>query len=61
MQGVVETDGTMTVTHILRGINPELDHNAVRAITQWRFEPGKFKGLPVPVELDVEVRFRLKP
>ena len=61
VQSVVETDGTMTVTRILRGINPALDDSAVRAITQWRFEPGKLKDLPVPVELDVEVQFRLKP
>ncbi len=61
VQAIVQTDGTMTVTRVLRSLNPELDRNAVNAMKQWRFEPGKLKDMPVPVELDVEVSFNLKP
>jgi len=61
VQAIVQTDGTMSVTRVLRSLNPELDRNAVNAMKQWRFEPGKLKDVPVPVELDVEVSFNLKP
>jgi len=60
VQAIVQTDGTLSVARILQSLNPELDRNAVLAMQQWRFEPGKLKGMPVPVELDVEVSFKLK-
>ncbi|HYR87192.1 MAG TPA: M56 family metallopeptidase [Terriglobia bacterium] len=60
VQAVVQPDGTMSVARILRSLNPELDQNALRAMKQWRFEPGTFRGVPVPVELDVEVSFKLR-
>ena len=57
VQGIVQTDGSLSVARVLRSLNPELDRNAILAMTQWRFEPGKLKGTPVPVELDIEVNF----
>ena len=60
VQAVVQPDGTMSVARILRSLNPELDQNALRAMSQWRFEPGTFRGKPVPVEIDVEVSFKLR-
>jgi outer membrane biosynthesis protein TonB len=36
-----------------------LDENAVDAVRRYRFEPSTFQGKPVPVEIDVEVNFRL--
>ncbi len=60
VQAVVQPDGTMSVARILRSLNPELDQNALRAMREWRFEPGTFRGEPVPVEIDVEVNFKLR-
>jgi TonB family protein len=61
VQGVVLTDGAMTVNRLLRSLNPELDRSALDAMSQWRFEPGRLRGAPVPVEIDAEVNFNLKP
>lgn len=36
-----------------------LDERAVRAVEQWRFEPGRKDGQPVPILANVEVNFRL--
>ncbi len=36
-----------------------LDNNAVAAVKQYRFQPGQFKGKPVPVEIEVRVNFRI--
>lgn len=60
LEGVVETDGSIKVTRIGRSLEPSLDHNARYALEHWRFEPGRLNGLPVPVQLDVEVRFNLQ-
>jgi TonB family protein len=41
LEGIVETDGSITVTHVGRGLEPTLDRNARHAIEQWRFAPGR--------------------
>ncbi len=60
LEGVVETDGSMTVMSIGRGLEPTLDHNAIYALERWRFEPGRLNGVPVRVRMDVEVQFNLR-
>ena len=37
-----------------------LDNAALRAAAQWRFEPGRKDGKPVPVVVELEMRFTLK-
>jgi TPR repeat protein len=36
-----------------------LDDQAIKAMKQWRFEPAKKDGVPVPAQVNVEVTFRL--
>jgi len=36
-----------------------LDERAIEAIRQWKFEPSRQDGIPVAVQVDVEVNFRL--
>ncbi len=35
------------------------DEKAIEAVRQYRFEPGTFKGKPVPVEMDIVVSFMM--
>jgi TonB family protein len=44
---------------VTRSLEPGLDANAVDAVRQWLFEPGRLKGKPVPVRATIEVNFRL--
>jgi protein TonB len=37
-----------------------LDQSALDTIKQWSFEPGKKKGLPVSMWVDIPIRFALK-
>ncbi len=37
-----------------------LDDEAVKAIRQWRFEPGTKDGKAVAVRVEVEMTFKLK-
>lgn len=56
---VVGPDGRTRGIRIARSLGMGLDERAVEAVRQWRFEPAKKDGAPVPVAVDVEVSFRL--
>jgi TonB family protein len=56
---VIETDGSASSFQILKGVGFGLDEKAVEAIGRWKFKPGTRDGVPVPVQAQVEVNFRL--
>ncbi len=62
MTAVVRTDGTPGVIEITKSLDTEygLDKQAVAALSQWRFEPGRKEGKAVPVRVTVEMRFWLR-
>ncbi len=55
----VDAHGMPQDPRILRSIEPSLDQNALAAISGYRFTPAMKDGNPVPVNLTVEVSFRL--
>jgi TonB family protein len=59
---VVDTDGSVRTTRILRSLDREfgLDEAAIAALKQWRFSPGMKDGVAVPVVVSVEIGFSLK-
>jgi bla regulator protein blaR1 len=68
IQGIVHLDaivlkngdvGTVRVTKSL-DTKYGLDKEAVRAIKQWRFNPGTKDGTPVDVRVEIEMSFTLK-
>lgn len=67
---LVDTDGkphdVKIVQSIASGVNKKLqstaiglDQNAVKAVQQYRFEPATYQGKPVPIEVTIEVAFRI--
>ena len=52
----IGTDGSVTDAKILRSI-ALLDHAALEAVRQWRYEPTLLEGRPVPIILVVAVPF----
>lgn len=56
---VVDSDGQPQNVHVAQGLNNELDEKAVEAVQQYRFKPATRDGEPVPVNLKVEVNFRI--
>jgi TonB family protein len=62
MTVVVRTDGIPTDIEVTKSLDSDygLDTQAVTALSQWRFEPGRKNGEPVPVRVTVETRFTLK-
>lgn len=56
---IVGTDGRTREIRVQRSLGLGLDENAVEAIRRWRFEPARKDGVPVAVQVSVEVNFRL--
>jgi len=55
----VGVDGVPTDITVVKGLGEGLDEKAVEAVSQWRFQPGTKKGVPVAVKAQVSVDFRL--
>jgi TonB family protein len=56
---VIGPDGMAKKIAVIKGLDSGLDKNAIKAVSKWRFEPGKKDGKPVFVQAHVEVQFRL--
>jgi TonB family protein len=59
VQTEIHTDGRAHNTRVVRSLEPGLDHNAIEAIAQWEFEPGKKDGEPVAVHATIEINYKL--
>lgn len=59
LYGVIREDGGVESIHVVRGVHDLLDESAVAAFARWQFEPGRKNGVTIPLEVVVEVPFRL--
>ena len=62
LSAVVDQAGRVASVEVTESLDSELglDNEAVVALRQWRFSPGTRFGEPVPVRVDVEMRFSLR-
>lgn len=62
VDAVVREDGAVGEVEITQSLDEVhgLDREAVKAVKQWRFRPGKKDGEPVPVLVEIELTFTLK-
>ena len=56
---VVGTDGKPHDIRVVHMLGLGLDEEAIKAVKRWTFEPARKDGQPVPVQVNVEVSFRL--
>jgi TonB family protein len=59
MLAVVQIDGTVGEVRVLSPLDPGLDERAMEALRTWRFQPGTYRGQPVPVIVSVEMTFTI--
>ncbi|MBI2817281.1 MAG: TonB family protein [Acidobacteria bacterium] len=52
-------DGTVTHIRVLTGLDPRLDSSAAAALADWQFVPARKNGVPVDLEIVVQIPFRL--
>jgi TonB family protein len=57
---IVDVQGNPQQIVMRRHLGHGLDEKAIEAVKQYRFKPAKQHGKPVPVEVNVEVNFRLR-
>lgn len=60
VQFVVNVDGTVSDPVVVRGIGAGCDEEALRAVAQAKFKPGRQRGQPVPVKMSLPITFKLK-
>ena len=60
LECVVRLDGAIGEARVTKSLNPDLDQEAIKAVKQWRFKPGRKDGKPVPVRITLEVTFTLR-
>jgi TonB family protein len=56
---VVDRGGYVQSAWIVRALGMGLDERAVETVKQYKFKPAAYNGQPVPVEIEMEVNFRI--
>lgn len=56
---IVDAQGNPQNVHVVRPLGMGLDEKAIEAVRQYKFKPAMMKGRPVPVEINIEVNFRI--
>jgi TonB family protein len=61
LYAVIRRDGSVDSIQLVRGIDAQLDANAMQALSQWKFRPATKQGLPVELEAIVHIPFHAPP
>jgi TonB family protein len=59
LYAVIRRDGSVDSIQLVRGIDEQLDANAMDALSHWKFHPASKEGEPVELEAIVHIPFRL--
>lgn len=54
----INKEGLVEAVRIRSSLTPQMDADAVEALRRWRFQPPLNNGLPVQVQMPVEIGFR---
>jgi protein TonB len=61
LEVIVTSDGRASHIRVVRSLDRGgLDDEAVAAVAQWRFEPGRLAGVPVDVLVSIMLDFTLR-
>ncbi|MGH9675669.1 MAG: TonB family protein [Candidatus Acidiferrum sp.] len=59
LYAVIRRDGSVDSIQLVRGLDEQLDANAMDALSQWKFHPASKQGEPVELEAIVHIPFHL--
>ena len=57
LYAIIRKDGSVDSIQIVRGLDPQLDRNAIDAFKQWTFQPAMRSKVPVDSEVVIHVPF----
>jgi protein TonB len=61
VQFVIQTDGTVNNVSVLRGVNNEIDNEAIRVINAMpKWKPGMHRGEVISAQMAIPIDFKLK-
>jgi TonB family protein len=60
LEAIIDEDGCVANAHVLQGLPAGLDRSALRAVSDWVFEPATLEGRPVRVYYSLTVSFKVK-
>jgi protein TonB len=61
LEAVVTKEGRVASMHVVRSLDARgLDDEAITAVRQWQFDPGRLAGRPVDVIVTVVVDFSIR-
>jgi len=58
LYAVIRRDGTVDSIQLVKSLDPQLDENAMLALSRWRFRPAERSGNAVELEAIVHIPFR---
>jgi len=61
LYAVIRRDGSVDSIQLVRGIDEQLDANAMNAFSQWKFRPATKQGTPIELEAIVHIPFHASP
>jgi TonB family protein len=60
LYAIIRKNGSVDSIQLVRGVDPELDRNAMEALSRWKFRPGTREGEPIDVEAVVRIPFKYR-
>jgi TonB family protein len=61
LYAVIRRDGSVDSIQLVRGVDEQLDANAMNALSQWKFRPATKQGAPIELEAIVHIPFHAPP
>jgi TonB family protein len=61
LYAIIRKDGHVDSIQVVRSVDPELDRNAMEALSRWEFRPATREGQPVELEAVIHIPFRFNP
>jgi TonB family protein len=61
LYAVIRRDGSIDSIQLVRGIDEQLDNNAMLALSQWKFRPAEKAGTTIDLEAIVHIPFHAPP
>ena len=60
LYAVIRRDGSIDSIQLVRGLDEDLDKNAMDALSQWKFRPATRQGEPVDLEAIIHIPFHAR-
>jgi TonB family protein len=61
LYAIIRRDGSVDSIQLMKGIDGQLDQNAMEALARWKFRPATRNGTPVELEAVIHIPFRAAP